>query len=320
MSVQHTTIMVNGQELVDEAALDEFSAKVRGQLIDRDDPTYDDARRVYNGMIEKFPALIMRCADVADVIATVNFARAHQLTVAVRGGGHHGAGLGSCDDGIVIDLSALRGVRVDPVAQTVRAEGGCVLGDVDHAAHAFGLATPFGIMSTTGVAGLTLGGGLGHLTRTCGLSIDNLLEADVVLADGQLVTASQHDHPDLFWALRGGGGNFGVVTSLLFRLHPIATVYGGPMLWPVEQAAEILHWYRAFITDAPDHLNGFFAFLNVPPGPPFPEAWHAKNVCGVVWCCIPRLEMERRTLNRCSRTSSATSPRCSRPLTMRFTM
>jgi len=184
-------------------------------------------------------------------------------------------------------------VRVDPHAQTVRAEGGCTLGDVDHASHAFGLAIPFGIMSTTGVAGLTLGGGLGHLTRKCGLSIDNLLEADVVLADGRLVTASENENSDLLWALRGGGGNFGVVTSLLFKLHPIATVYGGPMIWPIEQATEIMQWYRDYIKQAPDDVNGFFAFLNVPPGPPFPEAWHAKNVCAIVWCCTyPQAQAE----------------------------
>jgi len=184
----------------------------------------------------------------------------------------------------VIDLSGMRSIRVDPAEQTVRADGGCLLGDLDHATHAFGLAAPFGIMSTTGVGGLTLGGGIGNLTRQCGLSIDDLLEADVVLADGQLVTASEREHSDLFWALRGGGGNFGVVTSFLFKLHPVSTVYGGPMLWPIEQASEILRWYREFITEAPEELNGWFAFLNVPPGPPFPEQWHAKNVCGIVWC------------------------------------
>ncbi len=233
---------------------------------------YEDACKVYNGMIDKHPALVARCADVADVMTAVNFARDQKLLLAVRGGGHNGGGLGTCDDGLVIDLAHMKGVRVDPIARTVRAEGGCTLGDVDHATHAFGLAIPFGIMSTTGVAGLTLGGGLGHLTRKCGLSIDNLLEADVVLADGRLVTASERENADLLWALRGGGGNFGVVTSLLFQLHPVSTVYGGPMIWPIEQAAEIMRWYRDYIAQAPDDINGFFAFLNVPPGPPFPEA------------------------------------------------
>jgi FAD/FMN-containing dehydrogenase len=213
--------------------------------------------------------------------------------LAVRGGGHNGAGLGTCDDGLVIDLAEMRGVRIDPVAKTARAEGGCLLGDVDHASHAIGQATPFGIVSTSGIGGLTLGGGLGYLTRKYGLSIDNLLEADVVLADGQLVTASAQSQPDLYWALRGGGGNFGVVTSLLFQLHPVSTVYGGPMVWPIEQAGEILRWYRDYIAAATDDINGFFAFLNVPPGPPFPEAWHAKNTCGIVWCLtLPQAEAE----------------------------
>ena len=270
---------------LDDAIVQPFKAAMRGQLFQPGNDGYEEARRVYNGMIDKHPALIARCADVADVIAAVNFARTNNLLLAIRGGGHNGPGLGTCNDGLVIDLSQMKGVRVDPNARTARVEGGCTLGDVDHATHAFGLATPFGIMSTTGVGGLTLGGGLGHLTRKCGLSIDNLLEADVVLADGRFVTASEHENADLLWALRGGGGNFGVVTSLLFGLHPILMVYGGPMIWPIEQATEIMSWYRDYITQAPDDINGFFAFLNVPPGPPFPEEWHAKNACAIVWCC-----------------------------------
>src|SRR5438128_7687101 len=190
-----------------------LKASLRGALIGRDDADYDEARKLYNGMIDKRPLLIARCADVADVIAAVNFGRDNGLLIAIRGGGHNGPGLGSCDDGLVIDLSAMKGVRVDPASGTVRAGPGCTSGDVDHATHAFGLAVPFGIVSTTGVAGLTLGGGTGYLTRKYGLTIDNLLEADVVLADGRFVTASQSEHPDLFWAVRGGGGNFGVVTS-----------------------------------------------------------------------------------------------------------
>ncbi len=270
---------------VQSTAVKAFASALCGQLIMPGSDEYEDARKVYNGMIDKRPAFIVRCAGVEDVIAAVNFAREQQLLLAVRGGGHNGGGLGTCDDGLVIDLANMRKVVVDPAAGTARAQGGCTLGDVDRATHEYGLAAPFGIMSTTGVGGLTLGGGLGHLTRKCGLSIDNLLEAEVVLADGRLVTANAHEHPDLYWALRGGGGNFGVVTSLLFKLHAIETVYGGPMLWPIEQAGEIMRWYRDFITTAPDEINGFFAFLNVPPGPPFPEAWHAKNVCGIVWCC-----------------------------------
>ena len=268
----------------EELAFEELRAGLRGEPIQPGDENYDDARTVYNAMIDKRPALIAPCADVADVIAAVNFAREKDLLVAVRGGGHNGAGLGVCDGGLVIDLSRMRGIRVDPVSRTVRVEGGATWGEVDHATHAFGLATPSGIISTTGVGGLTLGGGLGHLTRRCGLTIDNLLSADVVLADGSFVTASEEENEDLFWAIRGGGGNFGVVTSFLFRLYPISTIVAGPTLWPLEQAPEVMRWYRDFIVDAPEDLNGFFAFLIVPPGPPFPEHLHMKKMCGIVWC------------------------------------
>lgn len=268
---------------LDQVAIEAFRGQLRGALITPDDPGYDDARAVYNAMIDKRPALIAQCANVADVIAAVNFARAHVLPLAIRSGGHNGPGLGTVDDGLVIDLGAMRGVRVDPVARTARVEGGAKLGDVHHATHAFGLATPSGIIATTGVGGITLGGGIGHLTRQLGLAIDNLLEADVVLADGSFVTASETEHPDLFWALRGGGGNFGVVTSFLFKLHPIATIYAGPMLWEIDRAAEVLRWYRDFIVSAPDTLNGFFAFLTVPATDPFPEALWGKTMCGVVW-------------------------------------
>jgi FAD/FMN-containing dehydrogenase len=269
---------------MEEAQVQAFQASLRGQLIRPGDSNYDEVRAVYNGMIDKRPAFIARCANVADVIRSVNFGRENGLTVAIRGGGHNGPGLGTCDDGLVIDLSPMKGVRVDPVAKTVRVEGGCTWGDVDHATHVFGLATPSGIMSTTGVGGLTLGGGLGHLARSCGLTIDNLLAVDMVLADGSFVTASADANQDLFWAVRGGGGNFGVVTSFLFRLHPIGTVYAGPMLWPLEQAAEAMRFYRDYILTAPDEMNGWFAFLTVPPGPPFPEELHMKKMCGVVWC------------------------------------
>ena len=269
---------------LDDAAVDALATQMRGALIRPSDPGYDAARAVYNAMIDRRPALIARCADVADVIAAVNFARAQGLLLAVRGGGHNGAGLGICDDGLVIDLAGLKGIRVDPEARTVRVGGGCTLGEVDHATHAFGLAIPSGIISTTGVGGITLGGGLGHLTRACGLAIDSVLEADVVLADGRFVTASATQHPDLFWALRGGGGNFGVVTSFLFRAHSVSTVYAGPMLWHLDRAAEVLRWYRDFLPTAPETLNGFFAFLGVPPGPPFPEELWGKTMCGVVWC------------------------------------
>jgi FAD/FMN-containing dehydrogenase len=235
----------------------------------------------------------VRCADVADVISAVSFARKHSLTVAIRGGGHSAGGLGTWDDGLVIDLSRMRGIRVDPLERTVRVEGGCTWGDVDHATHAFGLATPGGIISTTGVAGLTLGGGIGHLTRRYGLSIDNLVEVDIVLADGRFVRASAEKNEDLFWAVRGGGGNFGVVTSLLFRLQPISTVYAGPMLWPLDdpdRAADVMRFYRDTVAGAPEELSGFFAFVTAPPLPPFPPHFQGKKMCGVVWCYTGPLE------------------------------
>jgi FAD/FMN-containing dehydrogenase len=230
--------------------------------------------------------LIARCADADDVAAVVRFAGEHDLLLAVRGGGHNGAGLGTCDDGVVIDLGALNEIEVDPQARTVRVGGGATWGEVDRATNEHGLATPSGIISTTGVGGLTLGGGLGHLTRKCGLAIDNLLEAEIVLASGERVTAGPGEHPDLYWAIRGGGGNFGVVTSFVFRLHEVGTVIGGPTFWPVEVSAEVLSAYREFLPNAPRELNGFFAFHTVPPAPPFPEEIHLREVCGVVWCHV----------------------------------
>jgi FAD/FMN-containing dehydrogenase len=273
-----------------DAAVDAFRARLRGELIGPGDSAYDTARRVHNGMIDRRPRLIARCRDVADVIAAVDFGRETGLPIAIRGGGHSAPGLGSVDDGLVIDLSPMKGIHVDATARTVRVETGCTWGDVDHATHAFGLATPSGFVSTTGVGGLTLGGGIGHLSRRFGLTIDSLLSADLVLADATVVTASPDEHPDLFWAIRGGGGNFGVVTSFLFRLHPVDVVYAGPMLWPIERAADVLRWYRAFLPQAPEDLGGFFAFLNVPPGPPFPEELWTKTVCGVVWCSTGPLD------------------------------
>lgn len=268
----------------DRTAVEQFRSALSGALLQPSDPVYDEARQVYNGMFDKHPALIARCEDVSDVIQSVNFARQHSLPLSVRGGGHHAAGLGVVDDGLVIDLTCMRRVQVDPQARTARVEGGCTLGDVDSATHAFGLAAPFGINSTTGVAGLTLGGGLGYLTRKLGLSIDNLLAVDLVLADGRPVTASADEHPDLFWAVRGGGGNFGVVTSFLFRLHPVDTVYAGPTLWAMDKAADALRFFDNLMRNGPEDLNGFFAFLTVPPGPPFPEHLHNRTMCGVVWC------------------------------------
>jgi FAD/FMN-containing dehydrogenase len=272
---------------VDQASipgLADFQQQLRGTYIDQDAPGYDEARALYNGMIDKRPATIVRCVDVADVIAAVGYATKHELQVAIRSGAHNGAGLGSVDDGLVIDLSPMHGVIVDPQTKTVRVQAGAELGAVDHATHAFGLAVPGGIISTTGIGGLTLGGGLGHLTRRCGLTIDNLLAADVVLADGTFLTASAEQNENLFWALRGGGGNFGIVTSFTFRCHQVTNVIAGPVFYDLDDAAEVLTWWREFGPAQPDELNGFFAFLSVPPGPPFPEELHLRKVCGVVWC------------------------------------
>ena len=256
----------------------------QGRLIGPDDADYEQARPVYNALIDKRPALIARCTSANDVARVIEFAGERGLLVAVRGGGHNGAGLGTCDGGVVIDLSPLRDIHIDPRVRTARVGAGSTWGEVDRATNEHGLATPSGIISTTGVGGLTLGGGVGHLTRKCGLTIDNLLEADIVLASGEQVTASAAEHPDLFWAIRGGGGNFGVVTSFLFQLHEVGTVVGGPTFWPVEAAPEVLSAYREFLPAAPRELNGFFAFHTVPPVPPFPEEIHLRQVCGVVWC------------------------------------
>lgn len=276
--------------LLKKEQIEALKAGLRGELIQRGDERYDAARKVYNAMIDKHPLLIARCADMADVITAVNFGRENHLLVAIRGGGHNAGGLGICENGLVIDLSLIRYTRVDPTAGTVLVGGGCTWGDVDHATHAFGLAVPSGFIASTGVGGLTLGGGIGHLTRKCGLTIDNLLAADVVLADGRFVIASERHNEDLFWALRGGGGNFGVVTSFLFKAHPIHTDYAGPMLWELDKATEVMEWYRAFLTQAPENLSGFFAFMVVPPAPPFPAHLHNKRMCGVVWCYTGPLE------------------------------
>jgi FAD/FMN-containing dehydrogenase len=270
---------------LDQDSIKSLKAGLRGTLIEPSDESYDQARKVYNAMIDKKPRVIVHCADVADVIASVNFAREQNMLLAIRSGGHNAGGLGIADDALVIDLAPIKYTRVDPAAGTVTVGGGCVWGDVDHATHAFGCAVPSGIISTTGVGGLTLGGGIGHLTRKCGLTIDNLLSADVVLADGRFVKANADENPDLFWALRGGGGNFGVVTSFTFKLHKIDVIYGGPMFYELSEAAEVMKWYRNFIVNAPDDLNGWFAFLTVPPGPPFPENLHLKKMCGIIWCC-----------------------------------
>ncbi len=270
--------------MLSEATIEKFKANLRGELIQRSDERYEEARKLYNGMIDKRPLLIVRCVDVADVITAVNFGRDMDLLVAIRGGGHNGPGLALVDDGLVIDLSSMKGIRVDPKAKTVSVQPGSTWGDVDHATHAFGLATVSGVISTTGVGGLTLGGGHGYLTRKCGLTIDNLLSADVVLADGQLVHASKEENPDLFWALRGGGGNFGVVTSFEYRLHPISTVVAGPLFWPIEDLETTLRWYRDWLPRMPEDVYAFYLIAEVPAGDPFPKEIHGRKICGLMWC------------------------------------
>lgn len=289
MQVPTSTILA-----VSPSAIDAFRERLRGSVTQPGDPTYDDARAIYNAMIDKCPGLIVHCANVGDVVHAVNFGREHQLDVAIRSGGHNGPGLSLIDDGLVIDLSPMNGVRVDPQNQTVRVEAGCTWGDVDHATHAFGLATVSGVISTTGVGGLTLGGGHGYLTRKYGLTIDNLLSADVVLANGELVHTNENENADLFWALRGGGGNFGVVTSFEYQLHPVDTVIAGPLFWPIDNLEETLRWYRDWLPALPEDVYAFYLTAEVPAGEPFPEKIHGEKVCGLMWCYTgPEEDFER---------------------------
>jgi hypothetical protein len=270
-------------------------ASMRGQIILPGDETFDEARKLYNGMIDKHPRVIAQCADTADVQSAVNFARENHLEVAIRGGGHNGPGFGSVDNGLVIDLSPMRSVRVDATDSSVRVDGGCIWGDVDHATHTYGLAVPRGLVSTTGVGGFTLGGGISNLSRKYGLAIDSLLEVDMVLADGSIVTASASDHPDLFWAVRGGGGNFGVVTSFLFQGHPVHTVYGGPMMWTMEQGTDILRYWQQLMLSAPDDLYGWFGWATIPPVDTFPVEHHMKKMAIVMWTYTGPMETSEET-------------------------
>jgi len=270
--------------MLKDVQIQDLKSVLRGMLVTPDDPGYDEARKVYNAMIDKRPWLIVQCTDVADVVASVNFGRENGLPIAVRGGGHNGAGLGTCDNGLVIDLGRMRGIRVNQQKSTVRVEGGATWGDVDHATHPYGLAVPTGFLSTTGVGGLALGGGVGYLTRRYGLTIDNLLEVDMVLADGSLVTANKDDNSDLYWAVRGGGGNFGVVTSFLFQGRPVSTVYGGPMFWELKDASKVMHFWRDLILNGPEELNGWFGFHTVPPVDMFPKEHHLKKMAVITWC------------------------------------
>ncbi|HWB85942.1 MAG TPA: FAD-binding oxidoreductase [Bryobacteraceae bacterium] len=279
-----------------EQAIADFRGQFRGTVLEPGNTGYEEARKVYNAMIDRKPRLIAKCTDAADVIAAVRLAKANDLRVSVRSGGHNAAGLGVCDDGLVIDLSPINYVRVDPSSRSVLVGAGCRWSDVDHATHVFGLAVPSGIIANTGVAGLTLGGGMGHLSRKYGLTIDSLLSVDMVLADGSFVTASAEENPDLFWAIRGGGGNFGIVTSFLFEGRPVDTVCAGPMLWNLEDAAEVMKWYREFITQAPEEMNGFVAMMSVPPGPHFPETLHFRKMCAIVWCYQGSMEEANKIL------------------------
>jgi len=267
------------------AIFEKLRAGLRGVVIEPGDANYDSARAVYNAMIDRRPAAIARCADTSDVVSALEYAAAEGLTVAVRGGGHNAGGLGVWDDALVIDLSPMHDVSVDAATRTVHVQGGATWREVDAATGPHGLTVPCGIVGSTGVGGLTLGGGIGYLARQAGLTIDSLLGADVVLADGRQVRASADEHPDLFWALRGGGGNFGIVTSFTFRAQPVSTVLAGPVLYPLSAIGDVLRWYRERLPSLPRHVNGWFAVLTIPPGPPFPEELWNVQACGVVWCC-----------------------------------
>ena len=270
---------------LDEAGLSALEASFRGELVRPDDAGYDAHRKVWNGSIDRRPALIARCAGVADVRAAVGFAKDSGLPVAVRGGGHSFPGLSVCDGGIVIDLGSMKGIRIDPEKRTARVQAGVLWGELDHDTQAFGLATTGGIVSHTGVAGLTLGGGIGWLQRKLGLTVDNLLAADVVTAGGDLVRASDDENADLFWGLRGGGGNFGVVTEFEFRLHPVGpTVLAGPIFWLMEDSPELLRFYREWIADAPDELMTIVIHRKAPPVPFIPAELHGRLVVGVACC------------------------------------
>ena len=276
--------------------IDKLREQVRGDVITAENDSYEQARKVHNAMIDKRPAVVVRPVNVGDVMAAVNFAREGNLDLAIRGGGHSVPGFGTCDDGVVIDLSRMRGVRVDPEKRTARAEGGATWGDFNAATHAFGLATTGGIISTTGVAGLTLGGGIGYLARGFGLSCDNLVSIDLVTADGKFLVASEKENEDLFWAIRGGGGNFGVVTSLEFRLHPVKDIYGGPMFFELKHVRDVLSWFRDYIKTAPEEMGGFPAFQIAPPLPFIPEKRHGEPLIAFVACWAGRLDQGERAL------------------------
>ena len=276
---------------LDEAAVRELETSFRGQVVRPGDPTYDQDRKIWNGSIDRYPALIARCAGVADVIAAVHFGRRTGLAVAVRGGRHSFPGLSMCDGGLVIDLSPMRGIRVDPEKRTARAQAGVLLGELDRETQAFGMAVPSGIVTHTGMAGLTLGGGIGWLMRKYGLTVDQLLSVDLISAGGEFVKASERENPDLFWGVRGGGGNFGIVTDFEFRLNPVGpTVLAGPVLWPMEESPNVLRFYREWIKDVPDELTTIVAHRYAPPLPAIPPELHGKPVVMVIFCHVGPLD------------------------------
>jgi FAD/FMN-containing dehydrogenase len=289
--------LTGSDAVLGETVVERFGRGLRGELLRPDGTAYDEVRKVWNGLIDKHPALIARCAGVGDVIDSVNFARENDLLVAVRGGGHNVAGNAVCDGGLVIDLSPMKGIRVDPQRRTVRAEGGATLGDLDRETQVFGLATPMGVVSETGIAGLTLGGGIGWLRRKYGLSSDNLLSVDLVSADGRFLTASETENADLFWGIRGGGGNFGVVTSFEYRLHPV-----GPevmfcfVLYPGERAKEVLNLCQQYVAEAPDEVSPLVMVGRVPPAEPFPERWHGEPMIAVAAMYAGEAEEGERVL------------------------
>jgi FAD/FMN-containing dehydrogenase len=281
---------------LEETLTQRLREAVRGEIIEPGDPDYDEARTVYNAMHDKRPAIIVRAADAGDIRATVDFARDHELLLAVRGGSHSVPGYGTCDEGVVLDLGAMRGIRVDPERRTARAEGGCTWADFNHATHAFGLATTGGVVSTTGIGGLTTGGGMGHLARRCGLACDNLISVDLVTADGSFVTCTDEHNADLMWAVRGGGGNFGVVASFEYRLHPVADILGGPTFYPLD--GDVIRAYRELIADSAEEFNALLVVGLGPPLPFLPERWHGRPMCGVLTCFSGPEDEDDRILAR----------------------
>jgi len=278
------TTTANPRSEIGVAPSDELTTRVRGEIVTAEHPDFDAARQIYNAMVDRRPALIVRCRDVADIIAAVEHARSHDLPLAVRGGGHSAAGYSMIDDALVIDLSAINHVVVEPDRSRVQVGGGALWADVDHATSTFGMVVPSGVISTTGVAGLTLGGGTGHLTRALGLTCDSLLSVDLVTADGELIRASETERPELFWALRGGGGNFGVAVNFEFRLHPVGDVLGGPIFYDAGAARELLEHYRDVLAAAPEPLGAFFGFSQAPPLPMIPTEHHERPICFIAAC------------------------------------